>query len=148
IDRRRDLPFVTAVVNLGLARPWVALSGEQRLCSASPTQGFQPGETWMAGRSYRLRISRGDTQFEAEGDKAFVLEMLKRFDAGNTPGPREASATKTGKADAAALASSKSMSVGEFIRQVGLKKHTDLTLAFGYYLEHHSGLKEFTVADI
>jgi hypothetical protein len=27
----------------------------------------------MADRSYRLKITRGDAQFEAEGDKAFVL---------------------------------------------------------------------------
>lgn len=49
----------------------------------------------------------------------------------------------------AALASSKAVSAGEFVRQFGrIKKHTDLVLAFAYYLEQHSGVKEFTPADI
>jgi hypothetical protein len=38
--------------------------------------------------------------------------------------------------------------VGEFIRQIGVKKHTDLVVAFGYYLEEQAGLKDFTAADI
>jgi hypothetical protein len=96
-------------------------------------------------QTYRIRTSKGDQHFEAEGDKRFVLEMLKRFESGGisptvtreraAPGP-------------AALASSKQVSVGEFIRQLGVRKHTDLVVAFGYYLEEHSGLKDFTPADI
>jgi hypothetical protein len=96
-------------------------------------------------QTYRIRISRGDQNFEAEGDKRFVLEMLKRFDGG-------AAALTTAREKAApdpvALASSKQVSVGEFIRQLGVKKHTDLVVAFGYYLEEHSGLKDFTPADL
>ena len=42
----------------------------------------------------------------------------------------------------------KKISVGEFIRQLGFKKHTDLVLAFGYYLEKNAGLQTFTPADI
>ena len=34
------------------------------------------------------------------------------------------------------------------MRQFGFKKHTDRVLAFGYYLENHSGRPEFTPADI
>ncbi len=95
---------------------------------------------------YRVRISKGDQQFEAEGDKRFVMEMLKRFE----PGATDLSIMPKEKkpADAAALASSKQVSVGEFIRQLGVRKHTDLVVAFGYYLEEHSGLKDFTAADI
>lgn len=103
----------------------------------------------MAPRSYRLRIARGDQQFEAEGDKSFVLEMFKKFESGAAAEP--ASAKGRGAkvaADPAALASAKAVSVGEFIRQFGFKKHTDLVLAFGYYLEQHSGVKEFTPADL
>jgi hypothetical protein len=94
-------------------------------------------------QTYRIRISKGDEHFEAEGDKRFVQEMLKRFDGG-------VSKTATGEkgADPVALASSKRVSVGEFVRQLGVKKHTDLVVAFGYYLEEHSGLKDFTAADI
>ena len=42
----------------------------------------------------------------------------------------------------------KGISVGEFIRRLGLKKHTDLVLAFGYYLEKYSGATEFSPAEI
>lgn len=38
--------------------------------------------------------------------------------------------------------------MGEFVRQLGLKKHTDIVLAFGYYLEKISGVREFSPADI
>lgn len=94
--------------------------------------------------TYRIRMSKGDQNFEAEGDKRFVLEMLKRFEGGVAP-----KATRgEGPPDPAALASSKRVSVGEFIRQLGIRKHTDLVVAFGYYLEEHSGLKDFTAADI
>jgi len=94
-------------------------------------------------QTYRIRISRGDRHFEAEGDKRFVQEMLRRFEGGdsNTTAGEKA-------ANPAALASSKRVSVGEFVRQLGVKKHTDLVVAFGYYLEEHSGLKDFTAADI
>ncbi len=96
-------------------------------------------------QTYRIRISRADQHFEAEGDKRFVLDMLKRFEGGavSQGTPKERLLT-----DPAALASSKQVSVGEFIRQLGVKKHTDLVVAFGYYLEEHSGLKDFTPADI
>jgi hypothetical protein len=42
----------------------------------------------------------------------------------------------------------KEVSVGEFVRRLGLKKHKDLVLAFGYYLEKNSGVKEFSASDI
>ena len=103
----------------------------------------------MAGRTYRVRIVRGDQQFEAEGDKAFVMDMLKRFDGGSSSSIVWKTASKsTASASPTALASSKALSVGEFMRQFGFKKHTDRVLALAYYLEHHSGQQEFTPADI
>jgi hypothetical protein len=95
-------------------------------------------------QTYRIRMSKGEQQFEAEGDKRFVLEMLKRFEGGGA-----LKGASGGKApNPAALAASKQVSVGEFIRELGVKKHTDLVVAFAYFLEEHSGLKEFTAADI
>ena len=104
----------------------------------------------MAARSYRVKIVRADQQFEVEGDKAFVLQMLRRFESGAVPtAPEVAKHGKSGKGGAVApLASGKAVSVGEFIRQFQFKKHTDLVLEFGYYLEKHSGLGDFTAADI
>jgi hypothetical protein len=42
----------------------------------------------------------------------------------------------------------KLLSIREFIQQLDLKKHTDITLAFGYYLERYTGASQFTPADI
>jgi len=105
----------------------------------------------MAGTTYRIRIVKPDFQFEAEGDKTFVLEMLNRFEGGapdvsaapSQKGRRKASVTTTSMA-----VSGKVVSISEFIRHLGLKKHTDIVVAFGYYLEKYSGLASFTPADI
>lgn len=102
--------------------------------------------------AYRLKVVRGDLQFEAEGDKRFVLQMLARFD--KTPTLEDLAAplpvrTTKGKAGGGASVSVvKGTSPGEFIRQFHFKKHTDFVLAFGYYLEKHSGLAAFSAADI
>ena len=104
-------------------------------------------------KSYKIRIMRDGQEFEAEGDKAFVLEMLDRFDAG---GAIDSTATKStakkgGREKSAAkeLASkSKAVSIREFVQQLGFKRHTDITLAFGYYIEQQGDTPEFTPADI
>jgi hypothetical protein len=103
----------------------------------------------MAAKTYRLKI--GD--FEAEGDKAFVAEMLKHY--GPQASAEPATGQKTGKAGGAKRASTvtrttagKALSIREFIQQLDLKKHTDITLAFGFYLEKHQGVSEFSPADI
>jgi hypothetical protein len=103
--------------------------------------------------NYRVRIDRGDVQFEAEGDKKFVLEMLARFErpAAAPAKPIVEIPGKLGKgkrARAALPGISKSLSPGEFIRQFGFKRHTDFVAAFGYYLEKYSGLTEFAAGDI
>ncbi|SRR5579862_4945029 len=106
----------------------------------------------MANVPYRVKIVREGFQFEAEGDKKFVLEMLARFEKQSpiSPGkalpPREAK-DKDRDANPLALAG-KGISAGEFIRQFRFKKHTDFVLAFGFYLEKHSGLQAFSAADI
>jgi hypothetical protein len=102
--------------------------------------------------TYRLKIGFGDKQFEAEGDKKFVLDIWKKFQeqAGNI---KAEPLTKKGQKDlpsevAVVSRSAKQLSMGEFVRQLGLKKHTDIVLAFGYYLEKISGMREFGPADI
>jgi len=109
----------------------------------------------MAMTSYRIKIVRGELQFEAEGDKKFVLDMLSRFDPVSTRSPvvsgsdTRSKKGEPGKASPAThSALGKATSLGEFIRQFRFKKHTDFVLAFGYYLEKHSGLTEFAPADI
>ena len=105
----------------------------------------------MASTNYRIRIVRADQQFEAEGDKAFVLEMLERFESGAVPKASKPfkKSERIGASDVIVVPRhGKSLAVGEFIRQLGFKKHTDIVLAFGYYLEKISGLNDFTPADV
>lgn len=105
----------------------------------------------MSG-SYRLKIVRGDQQFEAEGDKKFVLDMWRKFQE-DTSSLKEIKADKgiiekTSKYVSKVPFHGKSLSIGEFIIQLGFKKHTDTVLAFGYYLEKYAGMSEFNTADI
>ena len=101
--------------------------------------------------TYRLKVVRGELNFEAEGDKKFVLDMLARFDKTSAPQPAasvELSRPAKGRPAMPQLVIAKGTSPGEFIRQFRFKKQTDFVLAFGYYLEKHSGLGEFTAADV
>jgi hypothetical protein len=105
----------------------------------------------MAERTYRVKIVRADQQFEAEGDRAFVLQMLQRLEGGGKvrlPLSKTEQGKGAGTEDKVRLISEKGISPGEFIRQFPFKKHTDFVLAFGYYLEKHSDLADFTAADI
>lgn len=102
--------------------------------------------------TYRLRIARGGAEFEAEGDKAFVLEMLKKFETQTsrpalTPSDQPPS-SGVGIPSITTEPPTKGVSIREFVRQLGIKRHTDITLAFGYYLEKYSGVAEFTPADV
>lgn len=103
----------------------------------------------MAESNYRIKIVRSGEEFEVQGDKKFVLEMLKRYESRRPLSPSPSEEGKHAK-DVPSQASSKgkSLSIGEFIRNLGFKKHTDIVLAFGYYLETYSGLKQFAPADI
>ncbi|EJN13118.1 hypothetical protein PMI42_03509 [Bradyrhizobium sp. YR681] len=106
----------------------------------------------MTTKGYRVRISREGEEFEVEGDRAFVLKMLERFHPNENPAAAvEAlgSARNRGKkVSPAVVAKAKSISIREFVQQLRLKRHTDITLAFGYYLERQADTTEFTPADI
>ena len=105
----------------------------------------------MSG-AYRLKIAYGDYQFEAEGNKKFILDMWKKFreiEVGGKEVPlKEKIPEKTKTRTSILPEAAKDLSIGEFVRQLGLKKHTDFVLAFGYYLEKFSGMREFSPADI
>ncbi len=108
----------------------------------------------MTTKTYRLKIAREGYEFEAEGDKAFVMEMLKRF-APLTPAESAAPKGKeelkqVGKKAPAEIPAggTKTLSIREFMQRLAFTRHTDIAVAFGYYLEKHSGISEFTPADI
>lgn len=95
-------------------------------------------------KPYRIRIVRGDAELEVEGDREFVLEMLQKYG----PGKGTSQATSGDDSETGATEPSKARSAREFIQALGLKKHTDIVLAFGYYLEHQQGKEVFSPADI
>lgn len=105
----------------------------------------------MPMKNYRLKLVIEGKEFEAEGDKAFVLEMLKRFgpqsSMSNEPLGKQLD-DKSKRPPLSSTSRAKLLSIREFIQQLDLKKHTDITLAFGYYLEHYTGASQFTPADI
>lgn len=104
----------------------------------------------MAETGYRVKIVNGDFHFEAEGDKAFVKEMLKQFvsESSEVILPKTTGVAGSKSPSQVTKVASKSLSIGEFVRQLGFKRHTDIVLAFGYYLEKYSGRASFTTADI
>jgi hypothetical protein len=107
----------------------------------------------MASKTYRLKIAREGTEFEAEGDKQFVMEMLKRFSpigVGTSSATQATQHSKHGGKSTAGMSTpaTKTISIREFIQKFGFTKHTDITLAFGYYLEKYAGVSAFTPADI
>jgi hypothetical protein len=107
----------------------------------------------MASKTYRLKIVQEGREFEAEGDKAFVFDMLKQFGppVPVSIGPAAGLANQKSSKKRAVLdgtSMGKSVSIREFIQQLDLKKHTDITLAFGFYLEKYQGVSEFSAADV
>src|SRR2546426_367163 len=105
----------------------------------------------MPAKTYRLKVVREGVEFEAEGDKAFVLEMLKRFAPQTSEmlsRPVKGSDKEDANESVRLPGKGKTLSIREFVQQLGVKKHTDITLAFGYYLEKSLGVTEFSPADI
>jgi len=107
----------------------------------------------MPTKNYRLKLVREGKEFEAEGDKAFVLEMLKRFGpqtigSDQLPPKEREEKSRDRRVPPSSTPRGKVLSIREFIQQLDLKKQTDITLAFGYYLERYTGALEFTPADI
>lgn len=101
----------------------------------------------------RFKLVRAGSEFEAEGDRQFVMEMITKFLGPDTGASEEVEAPRVGAnrrdlAQGSGHASGKSMSIREFIRAYDVKKHTDLVVAFGYFIEKHMGQDSFTPADI
>jgi hypothetical protein len=103
--------------------------------------------------TYRIRFKQADTEFEVEGDRAYVtktyedMKGLLGFSQREKPvlGGEDHKSTKPAPVK---VLSGKSSSPREFIDRYGLKRHVDIVLGFGYFLERQRGLKSFTGADI
>jgi hypothetical protein len=102
--------------------------------------------------TYRIRFKQGDTEFEIEGDRKYVTntyqeikEILGLFQSTKPVLVGEGKSSRTSPLN---RMTGKSASPREFIDRYGLKRHVDIVLAFGYFLEKTRGLKNFTGADI
>jgi len=102
--------------------------------------------------SYRIRFKQGDTEFEIEGDRNYVTrnfqEIRDILGLTQSAKPVLAGETKAERSVSVRPVGGKSSSPREFIDRYGLKRHVDIVLAFGYFLEKTRNLKTFTGADI
>jgi predicted transcriptional regulator len=103
---------------------------------------------------YRIRFRQGDTEFEVEGDRAYVtrtyqdLKEILGLSERAKPVLTGAGEQKTTKSSVSKPLGGKTSSPREFIDRYGLKRHVDIVLAFAYFLERIRGLKSFTGADV
>jgi hypothetical protein len=102
--------------------------------------------------AYRIKFKQGETEFEVEGDRAYVNktyeDMKEILGLSQRPRPVLAGDQRPAKAEPQRSLSGKPSSPREFIDRYGLKQHVDIVLAFGYFLERVRGLKSFTGADV
>jgi hypothetical protein len=105
--------------------------------------------------TYRLKFKQGDTEFEIEGDRSYVSRtyqemkgILGLFQSAKPVLAGDARSTKSAKLVPPKTLVDKAASPREFIDRYGLKRHVDIVLAFGYFLEKTRSLKTFTGADI
>ena len=103
--------------------------------------------------AYRIRFRQGDSEFEIEGDRAYVTktfqdlkEILGLSERAKPVLAGEGKVPKTSTVRSAGV--SKVSSPREFIDRYGVKRHVDIVLAFGHFLERVRGIKAFTGADI
>lgn len=101
---------------------------------------------------YRIRFKQAETEFEVEGDRNYVSktyqDLKEILGFSGRAQPVLAGDQKSPKSSPSKSLSGKTSSPREFIDRFGLKRHVDIVLAFGYFLERTRGLKSFTGADI
>jgi hypothetical protein len=101
---------------------------------------------------YRIRFKQAETEFEIEGDRNYVSkayqDLKEILGLSERAKPVLAGEQKLSKSLPAKPLGGKTSSPREFIDRYRLKRHVDIVLAFGYFLERTRGLKSFTGADI
>lgn len=104
----------------------------------------------MPPKSCRVRLVAGDRQVEVEGERAFVELILKRYWRAkvSTPLPSSSESDALVADSVATEPTGKPTSVREFVQRLAFKRQTDITLAFGYFLEKYSERPHFTSKDI
>lgn len=102
--------------------------------------------------AYRLRFRQADTEFEIEGDRTYVTktyqDLKEILGLSERAKPILTGEQKTTKSSLTKPLGGKTSSPREFIDRYGVKRHVDIVLAFGYFLERVRNQKSFTGADI
>ena len=102
--------------------------------------------------AYRIRFRQADTEFEVEGDKNYVTktyqDLKEILGLSERSKPVLVGDQKPTKATIGKSLGGKTSSPREFIDRYGVKRHVDIVLAFGYFLEKIRGQRNFTGADI
>lgn len=102
--------------------------------------------------SFRIRFKQGDAEFEIEGDRNYVTktyqEMKQILGLSQHSRPVLVGEMRSPKSSQVRGDGGKAASPREFIDRHGLKRHVDIVLAFGFFLEKIRGLKSFSGADI
>ena len=100
--------------------------------------------------NYKVRIRRGENEIEVEGDKKYIAQIIKEF--GFSEENSSSLSVKNIKKDVSEAISQKGLggklSTAEFVLKHQIKKHTDLVLGFGYFIEKVKGADKFTPGDI
>lgn len=100
-------------------------------------------------KALRVRVKDGNRELEVEGDKNYIDYMLKRFAFIGFQKSQHDSLEEKEEPKAAVHAKlSAKTSPAEFVHQNQIKKHTNLVLGFGYYLEKLRGMDKFSPGDI
>src|SRR5512140_3004867 len=96
---------------------------------------------------YRLRIRRGDTEFEVAGDQAFVERHYKKF-LGSTAPSAAPDATADLPKRIMSSATSNKLAAAEFLRAQHPGGGTETLIVLAKYLGDYRSLTDFSVKDI
>jgi len=99
----------------------------------------------MNGNNYRIKIKKGEIEFEVEGDKEFVEEMYEEFKTKteNISGSNtENIQSKTGQEEQSIF---KKYSISQIYKSMKLKTNLDRILFFAYWMLKKDAKKEFSI---
>lgn len=102
----------------------------------------------MNSNNYRIRIKKGEIEFEVEGDKEFVKELYEEFETktDNISGANtENIQSKTGQEEQSIV---KKYSIIQIYKSMKLKTNLDRILFFAYWMLKKDDKKEFSIKDI
>lgn len=102
----------------------------------------------MSNNNYRIRIKKGEIEFEIEGDKEFVRELFKEFKTDMESMPESKIENIQPITSQEEQPIYKKYSIQKIYKSISLKINLDRILFFGYWISKVDGKKEFSIDDI